>query len=80
MIDRKTSLYLGSIFLLTSGLLFTIERLSSYIYWFAQITTGQYPTYHETFSFLDNLFVPLFLLIGISFFIYYFYSKNKPII
>ena len=63
--DKKTSILLGSLFILTSGLLFTIERLGAYVHRIAQITSGSYPTVLEMPSLFTNLFVPLFLLIGV---------------
>ncbi|MFS0689030.1 hypothetical protein AB1K89_07300 [Sporosarcina sp. 179-K 8C2 HS] len=63
--NRNTSVIMGLIFILTSGLIFTIERLSSYIYWFAQKTnSSSYPTVPEPLYF-GNIFTWLFLLIGI---------------
>lgn len=65
-LDRKTSVILGSLFFLMSGLLFTIERLGAYVHRIAQITSGSYPTELEMPSLFANLFVPLFILIGIA--------------
>jgi hypothetical protein len=56
----KLSLILGSVFILTSGLIFTIERLTAYVYWFAQTNTASYPTIPEIPLF-DNLFTVIFL-------------------
>ncbi|MFD2762489.1 hypothetical protein [Lentibacillus juripiscarius] len=42
--NKNTSLILGSLFILASGLIYTIERLSSYVYWLAQINTGSWQT------------------------------------
>ena len=63
--DKKTSLILGSLFILTSGLIFTIERLTAYVYWLAKINTGTYNTIPQTMPLSDNLFTVLFFLIGI---------------
>ena len=65
--DKKISLILGSLFILTSGLIYTIERLSTYVYWSAQINTGKYATIPETIPLFDNPFIALFFLIGIIF-------------
>lgn len=65
LLDKKISLILGSVFILTSGLIYTIERLSRYVYWSAQINTGQYATNPKSIPILDNLFIALFFLIGI---------------
>ena len=63
--DKKTSLILGSLFILTSGLIFTIERLTAYVYWSAQINTGQWDTIPKTMPLSDNFFTGLFFLVGI---------------
>ena len=66
--DKKIFLILGSLFILISGIIYTIERLSEYIYWSAQIITGVYDTTNPvTIPLLDNPFIALFLLIGIAF-------------
>ncbi|MFA9559934.1 hypothetical protein ACERII_21720 [Evansella sp. AB-rgal1] len=74
--DKKISLILGSVFILTSGLIFTIERLSRYVYWSAQINTGEYATNPKTIPILDNLFIALFFLIGIIFIIVSFKKES----
>lgn len=63
--DKKTSLILGSLFILTSGLIFTIERLTAYVYWSAQINTGTWDTIPQSMPLSDNLFTGLFFLVGI---------------
>ena len=63
--DKKTSLILGSLFILSSGLIFTIERLTAYVYWSAQINTGEWNTIPQTMPLANNLFIGLFFLIGI---------------
>jgi hypothetical protein len=75
-LDKKISLILGSLFILTSGLIFTIERLSRYVYWSAQINTGEYVTNPETMPLFDNLFIALFFLIGIVFIIVSFKKER----
>ncbi|MBS4196725.1 hypothetical protein [Lederbergia citri] len=67
--DRKISLILGSIFILTSGLLYSIERIISIIHWTALTQTGEYPTTPPSPNLVDNLFVLFFLVVGIIFFI-----------
>ncbi|WP_391203650.1 hypothetical protein [Psychrobacillus sp. L4] len=74
--DKKTSLILGSLFFLTSGLIFTIERLTAYIYWSAQINTGAWDTIPQTLPLSDNLFTGLFLLVGIVFIIVSFKKER----
>lgn len=63
--DKKTSLILGSLFILTSGVIFTIERLTAYVYWSGQIHTGRWDTIPKTMPLSDNLFTELFYLVGI---------------
>ncbi|MCM3743218.1 hypothetical protein M3193_03600 [Sporosarcina luteola] len=63
--DKKTCLILGSLFILTSGLIFTIERLTAYVYWSAQINTGTWDTIPQTLPLYENLFTGLFFLVGI---------------
>ena len=65
--ERKTSLILGALFTLTSGLMYSVERVISIVHWSALTHTGSYPTTPPTPSMLDNLFIPLFLLVGIIF-------------
>ena len=76
LFDKKTSLILGSLFILTSGLIFTIERLTAYVYWAAQINTGTWDTIPQTMPLSDNLFTVLFFLVGIVFIIVSF-KKEK---
>ncbi|MFS0688813.1 hypothetical protein AB1K89_06185 [Sporosarcina sp. 179-K 8C2 HS] len=63
--DKKTSLILGSLFILTSGLIFTIERLTAYVYWSAKINTGTWDTIPQKLPLYENLFTGLFFLVGI---------------
>ena len=74
--DKKTSLILGSLFILTSGLIFTIERLTAYVYWSAQIKTGTWDTIPQTMPLSDNLFTGLFFLVGIVFIIVSFKKER----
>ncbi|MCR2822260.1 hypothetical protein [Lederbergia panacisoli] len=66
--DKRLNLILGSIFILTSGLLYSIERIISLIYWSVLTRTGEYPTIPPPPNLLDNLFVPLFFIVGAIFF------------
>ncbi|MBS4201777.1 hypothetical protein KHA93_19420 [Bacillus sp. FJAT-49732] len=63
--ERKTSLILGALFILTSGLMYSVERVISIVHWSALTHTGSYPTTPPPPTLLDNLFIPLFLLIGV---------------
>mgnify|MGYP005607560311 CR=1 FL=1 len=74
--DKKISLILGALFILTSGLIFTIERLTAYVYWLAQTNTGSYDTIPQPMPLSDNLFTVLFFLIG-AILILVSFKKNK---
>lgn len=75
--NKKTSLILGMVSLLTSGLLFTIERLNAYVYWLAKVFTGTYPTEPQMVSLTTNLFVPIFFIIGITFIVVFFKKSTS---
>lgn len=74
---------IGVVLLIMSGLIYTLERgytmLSTSIVkagFFAGGMTGEIPDLKiSTFS--DNLFVPLFFILGISILIYSFFKKHK---
>ncbi|QUG41926.1 hypothetical protein KD050_01070 [Psychrobacillus sp. INOP01] len=74
--DKKTYLILGSLFILTSGLIFTIERLTANVYWSAQIKTGTWDTIPQTMPLSDNLFTGLFFFVGIVFIIVSFKKER----
>ncbi|MDV2582786.1 hypothetical protein [Alkalibacillus haloalkaliphilus] len=73
--SKGTCLILGALFILTSGLIYSIERLGSYVVWFAQINTGTYPETPDH-SFFDNIFISLFIVIGIVFIVFAFKEKS----
>ncbi len=74
--DKKLGLVLGSLFILTSGLIYTMERLIAYVYWFAQINTGTWDTVPQTMPLLKNLFIGAFFIIGIIFIFMFFKKEN----
>lgn len=74
--DKKLGLVLGSLFILTSGLIYTMERLIAYVYWFAQINTGTWDTVPQTMPLLKNLFIGAFFIIGIVFIFMSFKKEN----
>lgn len=74
--DKKLGLVLGSLFILTSGLIYTMERLIAYIYWFAQINTGTWDTVPQTMPLFKNLFIVAFLIIGIIFIVMSFKKES----
>ena len=71
----------GIVFIIMSGLIYTLERgfslLSTSLVkagFFSGTMTGGVPEI-ETSGFLENWFVPLFLILGIMFLIYGFKKK-----
>ncbi|WP_025786210.1 hypothetical protein [Sporosarcina sp. D27] len=74
--DKKLGLVLGSLFILTSGLIYTMERLIAYVYLFAQINTGTWDTVPQTMPLLKNLFIGAFFIIGIIFIFMSFKKEN----
>lgn len=76
MKSEKNHIVLGSLFLIASGLIFTLERLIGYVYWFAQIVTGEYPT-EPKIDLFSNFFVYIFFIIGVIFFVIYFKYREK---
>lgn len=73
--NKNTKLMLGSIFILASGLIYTVERLSSYVYLLAQINTGSWET-NPSISLVGNIYILLFIIIGLMFIVIAF--KEKP--
>lgn len=78
MKSEKEHLILGSVFLIAGGFIVTLERLINHVYWLGQVHTGAFPTVPESGVF-SNIFVYLFLLIGINFFVLYFKDYFKEI-
>jgi len=76
LMERKISSILGALFILTSGLMYSVERVISIVHWSALTHTGSFPTTPSPPSLLDNLFIPLFLLVG-SLFIYFALKKEN---
>jgi hypothetical protein len=76
-LDKKTGLVLGSLFILTSGLIFTIERLIAYVYWSGQVNTGTWDSIPQTMPLSDNLFTVIFFLVGIALIILSFRKNNN---
>lgn len=76
--DKKVPLILGSLFILTSGIIFTLERLRAVLYWAAEIETGSYQLSPKYFPFFDNLFIVVFLLVGIVLLLVSSRDTNEP--
>jgi len=76
-LKKNLSLILGSLFILTSGLIFTIERLISHIYWLAKMNTGSYNIEPQSIPLFNNIFISVFLMIGIIFIIVHFEKRKQ---
>ncbi len=68
--DKKLNYILGTVFIITSGILYSLERLISYFSWIGQMNaeTVSSPTYPDLPSINTNIFVPIFIIIGIILF------------
>lgn len=67
----NTKSVLGFVFILLAGMMYTLERAASQIAGYLELSgflaggkTGNVPI-PKTAGFFDNLFIPLFLIIGI---------------
>lgn len=66
---------LGTLFVITSGLIYTLERAILVLVWIGEINAkfnGMVPNYSTgpLEPFTNNIFVPIFLLVGIVLFAY----------
>lgn len=79
--DRKIYYIFGTIFLISSGFLYTIERGFAYYYWVGQISaashTGSYSTNPQLPSLFTNIYIPLFLIIGVIFYVLAYRKRNR---
>jgi len=62
--NKKLHYQIGTIFIVASGFIYTIERFISYYSWTGQMVKGDYPTYPELPGLFTNISLPLFLVIG----------------
>lgn len=71
--DKKICYILGTIFIISGGFFYTIERLLSYFIWIGQmnaaINIGSYPNSPQLPALFTNFFIPIFIIVGIIFFI-----------
>lgn len=77
--DKKLYYILGTIFIVTSGILYSLERFISYFSWIGQMNahTGSFPTYPDFPNLFTNIFVPVFIVIGIVLFVLGYERHNK---
>jgi len=64
--NKKLHYQIGTIFIVASGFIYTIERFISYYLWIGQgQMQGSFPTFSADLPGLfTNIFLPLFLVIG----------------
>lgn len=74
-------IYLGSLFIILSGVLYEIDKMLSYYFWATNIKikygVDGYSSRPDTISISDNPFILIFLIIGVLFYINAFISINK---
>lgn len=70
--DKRFYIIIGTIFLISSGFIYSIERLISYIHWY--LWTGQ--KMMEIPIPGTNIFVWIFVIIGLGFFVPGFRKKE----
>ncbi|MBW9157321.1 hypothetical protein LGL55_07260 [Clostridium tagluense] len=77
--DRKTYYILGTIFLISSAFLYEIERGIAYYSWIGQMSahTGSYSTNPQLPSLFTNIYIPIFLIIGVVFYVLAYRKRNR---
>ena len=67
----KKEMIIGTVFILASGFIYSFERFLAFLVWASEIIpvkftgSGQYSTYVKMPSILENIFVIIFLVIGL---------------
>lgn len=77
--NNKLYYILGTVFIVTSGILFSLERFISYFAWIGEMNahTGSYPAYPDLPSLFTNIFVPTFSIVGVILFTLGYKKHNK---
>jgi hypothetical protein len=79
--DRKGYYILGTIFLISSGFLYTIERGIAYYSWIGQMNAlpqiGSYPSNPQLPGLFTNIYVPVFLIIGVAFYALAYRKRDR---
>jgi hypothetical protein len=77
--DKKLFYILGSVFIIASGFLYTLERFIAYFAWVGQMNahTGSFPNNPDLPGLSSNIFIPTFLLIGIVLFVLGYRGKSN---
>ncbi len=77
--DKKLCYVLGTVFIITSGILYSFERFIAYFVWISKMNahTVSFPPYPSLPGLLTNIFVPIFIIVGITFFVLSYNKSNK---
>jgi|GEM_PF-659421 len=69
--DKKLYYFLGAIFIITSGFLYTVERGIAYYSWIGQMMSAShtlsFPTNPQLPNLLTNIYIPVYIIIGVVF-------------
>jgi hypothetical protein len=72
LMDKKLYYVLGTIFIIVSGFLYTIERGIAYYSWIGQRISasqvGSFSSNPELPGLLSNIYIPVFVIIGVIFY------------
>ena len=77
--DKKLCYILGTIFIISSGFIYVIERGIAYYSWIGQKMshTGSFETNPQLPSLFTNIYIPTFLVIGIVFYVIGYRKRNN---
>jgi|BarGraIncu00431A_1022009.scaffolds.fasta_scaffold34386_1 hypothetical protein len=69
--DKKLYYILGTIFIISSGFIYVVERGFAYYTWVGQLTAHlqSYSSSPQSPNLITNIYIPLFLIIGIVFYV-----------
>ncbi|AFS78277.1 hypothetical protein Curi_c12660 [Gottschalkia acidurici 9a] len=77
--NKKLYYILGTVFIITSGILYSLERAISYFSWIGQMNadSSSFPSYPNLPNIFTNSFVPTFIVIGVILFVLGYRKHNK---
>jgi len=77
--NKRFNYVLGTIFIITSGILYTIERFIAYFSWVGVMNahTGSFDIYPSLPDLQTNVVIPIFIIIGICFFVSGYKKKER---
>jgi hypothetical protein len=69
--DKRLFYILGTVFIIASGILYSFERFIAYFSWIGQMNahTGSFPNNPDLPGLSSNIFIPIFVIIGIALFV-----------